>query len=272
MPNRYLREGLKSSPIIQSMTWAAECMYIHMLLTVDDYGRMEFDLPVFRSLVFPRREIRDADVSRLILECEKAGAVRRYGDGKKQYLVLPKSDEPRARTSRLPQPPGGIECWRETESGHPKYSSVQTCVNTCIHVFTCAGICPDPVPVPVLEREAEKETEKEAEKEKEWAKNPPTPKGGRFSSNALKHQLPLLLQTPEFLQAWRRWLKYLGERRKVPTLSTVESQLRRCEKMGEESAIAAIESSITNGWMGLFEKRLDKPATIGDKDFHAKGF
>ncbi len=103
---------------------------------------------------------------------------------------------------------------------------------------------------------------------------PLPPKGGRFASVevALKYPLPLLLQTTAFLQAWRRWLQYLWERRKAPTRSTIEFQLRRCEKMGVEAAIAAIESSITNGWIGLFDKRQDKPASIGEKDFHAKGF
>lgn len=110
---------------------------------------------------------------------------------------------------------------------------------------------------------------------------PKPPKGGRVQGKyrtveeALQHPLPLILQVPEFADSWRAWLTYLHEKGKLPTMTQIEYQLERCVGFGVERAVAAIKNSITNGWVGLFDKQ-DKAGpgrrSISTKDYHAEGF
>jgi hypothetical protein len=65
--------------------------------------------------------------------------------------------------------------------------------------------------------------------------------------------LPDGLKTPLFETAWARWTEYRREIRHKLTPSTIKSQIKMLAKLGETTAIAAIEQSIANGWIGLFE-------------------
>jgi hypothetical protein len=65
--------------------------------------------------------------------------------------------------------------------------------------------------------------------------------------------IPDVLATDTFKATWSDWLAYLTERKKPPTERTVKMQLKKLEAMGHDQAIAAIETSITNGWQGIFE-------------------
>lgn len=63
------------------------------------------------------------------------------------------------------------------------------------------------------------------------------------------------LITPAFQTAWQSWCKYRRERRKPLTPSTIKRQIAKLERMGHDKAIEAIETSISNGWTGLFEPK-----------------
>lgn len=64
--------------------------------------------------------------------------------------------------------------------------------------------------------------------------------------------VPPELNTPEFLDAWKRWKAYRREIRKPLTESTIEGQLKKLAKVGPKQAIDLIENSIANSWRGLF--------------------
>lgn len=92
--------------------------------------------------------------------------------------------------------------------------------------------------------------------------------------------IPPLLDTPEFREAWANWLRYRCERRKEVTPTGARISLSKCEKLGVEKSIAAINHSIENGWQGIFEPNDGRPATHGPfrngklqiKPDHSKGF
>jgi len=74
--------------------------------------------------------------------------------------------------------------------------------------------------------------------------------------------IPEELNTPAFLGAWDEWEKYRKERRKTLTKTTRKRQLKMLASWGPAKAVEAIEASITNGWVGLFDpdtKRGKKP-------------
>ena len=73
-------------------------------------------------------------------------------------------------------------------------------------------------------------------------------------------QQPAHMTVPEFSAAWHRWLQYAFPKRKVPYL-TYMGQLEFLNAMSAADAIECIETSIRNGWKGLFPIRKGKPST-----------
>lgn len=71
------------------------------------------------------------------------------------------------------------------------------------------------------------------------------------------------LDTPAFRDSWQSWVVYRSERRAKLTPSTIKRQLATLARWGPTQAIAAIEQSISAGWVGLFEPgsngRVPKP-------------
>ncbi len=65
--------------------------------------------------------------------------------------------------------------------------------------------------------------------------------------------LPESLDTPEFRQAWERWLRHRREIGSPLKRTAAESNLRTFEKWGVARAIAAIDNTIFKGWVGLGE-------------------
>ena len=107
MPNRILREAILDSEAVNSLTGHAELFYRRLMSVVDDFGRFDARPAVLRSRLYPLRieTVREADISRWIAECEKAGLIALYEVGGRHYLLFHKLGEPRAKTSKFPPPP-----------------------------------------------------------------------------------------------------------------------------------------------------------------------
>ena len=76
---------------------------------------------------------------------------------------------------------------------------------------------------------------------------------------------PSLLDTENFRKTWGDWISHRKEIKKKVTATMVKKQLKRLEKLGHDSAIAAIDRSIANGWTGIFpdeKAKSTKPRTI----------
>jgi hypothetical protein len=72
-------------------------------------------------------------------------------------------------------------------------------------------------------------------------------------------QQPAHMTVPEFSAAWHRWVQYAFPKRKVPYLTYV-GQLEFLNAMTAAEAVESIETSIRNGWKGLFPTRKGRPA------------
>jgi len=68
-----------------------------------------------------------------------------------------------------------------------------------------------------------------------------------------KVEIPTTLDTPAFGEAWGEFLAHRCEIRKRLTPRAQRMQLRKLERWGAPRAIAAIEHSVGNGYVGLFE-------------------
>ncbi len=79
-------------------------------------------------------------------------------------------------------------------------------------------------------------------------------------------------ESEEFAKAWNSWIDYRKEIKKKLTLSTVERVFAEMKKWGEAKAIIAIDTSIKNGWQGLFEPARSESGKTLTKQDHENGF
>jgi len=66
---------------------------------------------------------------------------------------------------------------------------------------------------------------------------------------------PSGLDTPEFKTAWQEWTQHRKEIKKKLTPSTISKQLKMLSGYPVAVVVKTIESSIQNGWQGLFPEK-----------------
>lgn len=92
------------------------------------------------------------------------------------------------------------------------------------------------------------EEEEEGKKERKG-----TPPAEKF--DPLPIVLPAALDTPAFRDSWAEWVAYRRDRRLSLRERTVAKQISDFARWGEPAAIEAINTSIRNGWTGVFESK-----------------
>jgi hypothetical protein len=91
VPNRIVREGILTSDRIDQLDAAAEVFYRRLMSKVDDHGLYDARPSILRSSLYPLRvdRVREADITRWIAACEKAGVIALYEhDGKPLLQML----------------------------------------------------------------------------------------------------------------------------------------------------------------------------------------
>jgi hypothetical protein len=90
MPNRIIREGILTSDRIETLDAAAEVFYRRLMSKVDDFGLYDARPSILRSSLFPLRidRVREADISRWIAACEKAGLIALYTHDSKPFMQM----------------------------------------------------------------------------------------------------------------------------------------------------------------------------------------
>jgi hypothetical protein len=61
------------------------------------------------------------------------------------------------------------------------------------------------------------------------------------------------LDTPQFRKSWAEWLEYRKQIKKPLSPLSQQKQLNKLKFWGSARAVAAINHSIANGWIGIFE-------------------
>lgn len=91
---------------------------------------------------------------------------------------------------------------------------------------------------------------------KEKTKKTETKVSAKESPLSFEQLIPASLKTVEFEIAWDQWCRYRKEKKQSITKSTAERQLKSLGRYPPAVAIAAIDQSITNGWIGLFPDKI----------------
>jgi uncharacterized protein YdaU (DUF1376 family) len=84
--------------------------------------------------------------------------------------------------------------------------------------------------------------------------------------------LPEPLNTDSFKEAWKRFVKYRTERKKPIYQTSMESKWKQMESWGVDSAIQAIENTISNGWQGVFPPHGEKAKKKQDSSIFRGSF
>lgn len=95
--------------------------------------------------------------------------------------------------------------------------------------------------------------EKRREENNNTPPNPPKGKGVKKSSTDFRVAIPEALNTPEFVDAWQRWVKFKKEKRSALTETTAMAQIQQFADWGTVRAVAAINFTILKGYQGLLE-------------------
>ena len=123
MPTRLLREGILSSEAVDSLDAPAEVFYRRLMSKVDDHGLFDARMSILRASLFPLRtdRVREADISRWMAACQKAGLIVLYEADGKPYLSLLKTGWDKRSKPKYPLPP---ENTCKQPSANPNTSTV----------------------------------------------------------------------------------------------------------------------------------------------------
>ena len=110
MPTRLIREGILTSDRVDRLDAAEEVFYRRLMSKVDDHGLFDGRTSVLRASLFPLRldRVREADISRWLAACQKAGLIVLYEAEGKQLLCLLKTGWEKRSKPKYPLPPENI--------------------------------------------------------------------------------------------------------------------------------------------------------------------
>lgn len=106
MPSRWIREGIITSERIEKLDAPAEVFYRRLLNKVDDFGLFDARCSILRSTLFPLRldRVREADISRWMAACQKAGLIVLYEAAGRSYLKVLDTRWPERTEPKFPPP------------------------------------------------------------------------------------------------------------------------------------------------------------------------
>lgn len=107
MPNRILRDWTNSDKV-DRLSFQAEVFFTRLIMKADDYGCYWADEKRLRCNLFVLKidKIREADITRWMAECQKAGLIALYESESKKYLqIIDFNQRKRIMSSQFPQPP-----------------------------------------------------------------------------------------------------------------------------------------------------------------------
>ena len=91
MPSRILKESIKTSDEIDSLSWFEEVCFYRILVTVDDYGCMDGRTVVVKNQLFPTKEnVTVKSITDALSKLEAKGLIKRYSHEGHPYIFVPK--------------------------------------------------------------------------------------------------------------------------------------------------------------------------------------
>lgn len=108
MGNRMIKETIRTSRSVNSMTDFQFRVWVYLITYVDDYGRGSADPELLKGLVFPRRKrLAESDIKKALADLAGMGCIRLYDVDGESYFCFPnwsKHQRIQSKRSRYPAP------------------------------------------------------------------------------------------------------------------------------------------------------------------------
>ena len=108
MPNRIIKESIRTSDSINELSWFEECLFYRLVVSCDDYGRFDGRPAIIKGSCFPLKDNVTVKAIKDALEkLATAELVNLYTVDGKPYLSLPtweRHQTVRAKKSKYPSP------------------------------------------------------------------------------------------------------------------------------------------------------------------------
>lgn len=218
MPNRIIKESIRTSEDVNRMTDFQFRLWVSLITYVDDYGRGDARPEIIKGSCFPLRDrITKKDIEAALEALADIGCVSLYEVDGKPYLYFPTwESHQRIQTKKSRFPAPDIE---ENAIHRDSPSS------TVSHRESPPESNPNPNPNPNPKENP----------------NPNPNRAGYAASEALN-------------EAITNFIEFRKKIKKPMTDLAVELLLKELNKLSnsEEEQIAIINQSILNGWQGVF--------------------
>ena len=107
MPHRGIKDTIRTSKTVNSMTDFQFRLWVYLITYVDDYGRGSADPEILKGYVFPRlKRVRESDIDKTLAELADLGAIHLYTVGEESLLCFPNWGEHQRIRSKEPKFPG----------------------------------------------------------------------------------------------------------------------------------------------------------------------
>ena len=111
MPNRIIKESIRTSDSINQLSWFEECLFYRLIVSCDDYGRFDGRPAIIKGSCFPLKDgVTTKNINNALSRLASAGLVKRYVVDGKPYLSLSTWEQHqsiRAKKSKYPGPDEG---------------------------------------------------------------------------------------------------------------------------------------------------------------------
>lgn len=90
MPNRIIKDSIRTSKTVNAMTDFQFRVWVYLITYVDDYGRGSADPELIKGFVFPRRKrVSESDIEKTLAELAGMGCISLYDVDGESYFYFP---------------------------------------------------------------------------------------------------------------------------------------------------------------------------------------
>lgn len=232
MPNRIIKETIRTSKSVNSLTDFQFRVWTYLITYVDDYGRGSADPELLRGLVFPRRKtVTEKQIREALSALAKADMIILYEDDGESYFYFPnwgKHQRIQTKKSKFPEPPEITENHGESPQA----------------AEDCGEFPPESNPI-----QSESNTESESESNTES-----NPKRGRADAFA-----EFCGEDKELLQALRDFEDMRNKIKKPLTEKAKTMLLSKLQTFPQDQWIEIVNQSVFHSWQGIFPLERDAP-------------
>lgn len=224
MPNRIIKESIRTSKSVNTLSDFQFRVWLYLITYVDDYGRGSADPELLKGFVFPRRRgVTEAQIEKALADLANIGMITLYEVDGESFFCFPNwgaHQRIQQKKSKFPEPNEVTVSHRE--SPPESNPNPNTNPNTNTKGNAPARVAPD-------------------ESMLEWM------------SGELR----------EAVEGWLEYKKERREAYKPQGLKALIGEIRNnAERFGPEAVAVVIRESMSNGYKGIVFDRLGKKGHI----------